>query len=93
MENRRSKIYLIGVPEGENGENRGEAVIKERMVEDFSELMKNTNTEIQEEQRVMSTKDKNKFRSEFTAVKLQNGKDQEKFLQNITILLSKCVSN
>lgn len=54
--------------------------------------MKNINAEIQEEQRIVSSINKNKFWSGLIVVKLQNGKDQEKFLQNNTILLFKCVS-
>lgn len=40
---------------------QGRSKIKNRMVENFSEVMKNINAEIQEEQRIVSSINKNKF--------------------------------
>lgn len=83
---RRSSIYLVGIP-GEDGENRGE--LNNNLVK-VSQNSWETQILRFRKNKVMSSINKNKFRSGLTIVNLQNGKDQEKFLQNNTTLLFKC---
>lgn len=54
MENimRRSNIYLIRVPEGENGHNGAKAIFKEILAMNAPEVVKNMNQEIHDIQHI-----------------------------------------
>lgn len=45
---KRFNMHLNRVPEGENRDNTDKAIFKERMVETFPELMKDTNPQTHE---------------------------------------------
>ena len=51
-----ANIHIIGVPEGEERKKDIENVFEETMTEDFPHLRKETDTQVQETQRVSNTK-------------------------------------
>lgn len=85
ISSRRSSTYLVGIS-GEDGENRGElnnTLVKVSQNWWETQILRFRNNE------VISSINKNKFRSGLTVVNLQNDRDQKKFLQNNTVFLFK----
>ena len=76
---KRSNICIIGVPEGEEKEigNLSEKIVKDN----FSNLVKETDKQVQEAQRVLNKMDAKRSTLRHTIIKMPKIKDKERILK------------
>ena len=79
---KRSNIRIIGVPEGEEEEQKIENLFEQIMKENFSNLAKETDfQEVQEAQRIPEKLDPRKYIPRHIILKLPKSKDKERILK------------
>ena len=76
-----TSICIIGVPEEEEKENRSEKIFEEIIVKNFSNMRKETLTQVQKMQRVPYRINPRKTTSRHILIKLTKIKDKENILK------------
>ena len=77
---KRNNIHIVGIPEGEEEEQGIENLFEKVMMENFSTLMKEKVTQIQETQRVSIKRNPNVLSSRHIIIKMAKFKDKERIL-------------
>lgn len=75
--NKRSSIFIIRVPEGEEKRVRLKEYLKKRMAQNFLNWVKDTNLQIQEVEQTLNRINLKKSRSSYIIFKLCGTKDDE----------------
>ena len=78
---KRSKISIIGVPEGGKKEQEIRNLCEKIMKENFSNLVKEIDMQVQEAQRVPNKRDANRPSPRHIMIKMPQIKDKERILK------------
>ena len=79
-----ANLSIIGVPEGEEREKRIKNVFEEFMTENFPNLKKETDIQVQEEQRVLYKINPNRSTPRHIVIKMVRIKDKDRILKAVT---------
>lgn len=74
---KQSNIYLSGVPEGDNGEIGDEAIFEDKMVRNFSGLLREINPQIQEAQQNLQGINKMKLKRNMSQLNCKSEKNKK----------------
>ena len=77
-----ANLCIIGIPEGEDREKGIENVFEEIMSENFPNLKKETDIQLQEAQRVPNKMNPNRPTSRHIVIKMTKVKDKERILKD-----------
>ena len=78
---KRKNIHIIGIPEGEEEEQRIETLFEKVMMENFPNMMREKVTQIQESQRVPSKRKPKRHTARHIIIKMANFQDKERILK------------
>ena len=78
---KRNNVQIIGIPEGEEKEQGLEALFEKIMTENFSNLEREKNMQIQEAQRVQIKMNPKRPTPRYIIIKMPNIKDKERILK------------
>ena len=78
---KHAKIWIIGVPEGEEKEQEIENVLEKIMKENFPNLVKEIDMQVQEAQKVLNRMDGKRPTLRHIIIKMPKFKDQERILK------------
>ena len=78
---KQNNIHIIGIPEGQEEEQRIENLFEKVMMENFPNLLREKVTQIQETQRVPSKRNPRRPTARHIIIKMANFQDKERILK------------
>ena len=78
---KQNNIHIMGIPEGENNKQEIENLFEEIMTENFPNLVKEKDTQVQEAQRVPNKLHPKRLTPRYIVIKMTRLKDKERILK------------
>ena len=80
---KQNNIHIMGIPEGENNKQEIENLFEEIMTENFPNLVKEKDTQVQEAQRVPNKLDPKRLTPRYIVIKMTRLKDKKRILKAV----------